>query len=133
MSDDTHFDADYIIIGSGFGGSVSAMRLTEKGYKVLVIEAGRRWKAEDFPKTNWMFWKSMWLPAFMCRSIMRMTLLSDVLALSGAGVGGGHDRSGPGRGGWRPMGQPGPWYGTQRSQNRPTEVRRASKPRPFRT
>jgi len=89
MSDDTHFDADYIIIGSGFGGSVSAMRLTEKGYKVLVIEAGRRWKAEDFPKTNWMFWKSMWLPAFMCRGIMRMTLLSDVLALSGAGVGGG--------------------------------------------
>ena len=89
MSDSTQFDADYIIIGSGFGGSVSAMRLTEKGYKVMVIEAGRRWNSEDFPKTNWNVFKSMWLPSLMCRGIMRMTLLSDVLALSGAGVGGG--------------------------------------------
>jgi len=83
------FDADYLIIGSGFGGSVSAMRLTEKGYKVIVVEAGRRWRTEDFPKTNWWVWKSMWMPSLFCRGIMRMTLLSDVLALSGAGVGGG--------------------------------------------
>lgn len=83
------FDADYLIIGSGFGGSVSAMRLTEKGYKVIVVEAGRRWKSEDFPKTNWRVWKSMWMPSLFCRGIMRLTLLSDVLALSGAGVGGG--------------------------------------------
>ncbi|MBJ95103.1 MAG: cholesterol oxidase [Rickettsiales bacterium] len=89
MTERDDFDADYIIIGSGFGGSVSAHRLTEKGYKVLVIEAGRRWKAKDFPNTNWKFWRALWMPAFMCRGIMRMTLLSDVLALSGAGVGGG--------------------------------------------
>ncbi|HCP47020.1 MAG TPA: cholesterol oxidase [Deltaproteobacteria bacterium] len=83
------FDADYVIIGSGFGGSVSAMRLIEKGYSVIVIEAGRRWKQNDFPKTNWPLWKSIWLPRLLCRGTMRMTLLSDVLVLSGAGVGGG--------------------------------------------
>lgn len=54
---------DFIIIGSGFGGSVSAMRLTEKGYSVLVLEKGKRYDDKDFAKTNWQFWKYLWLPA----------------------------------------------------------------------
>lgn len=48
---------DFVVIGSGFGGSVSAMRLVEKGYTVLVIERGKRYEDPDFPKTNWAFWK----------------------------------------------------------------------------
>ncbi|HTL12864.1 MAG TPA: FAD-dependent oxidoreductase, partial [Bdellovibrionota bacterium] len=47
------FDYDFVIIGSGFGGSVSALRLAEKGYSVCVLEAGKRWKDDDFPLTNW--------------------------------------------------------------------------------
>ena len=54
---------DYIVIGSGFGGSVSAMRLTEKGYSVLVLEKGKRFEDKDFAKSNWQFWKYLWLPA----------------------------------------------------------------------
>jgi cholesterol oxidase len=80
---------DFIIIGSGFGGSVSALRLAEKGYRVLVVEAGRRWRTEDFPKTNWNVRKFLWLPALFCYGIQRLTLLRDVLVLTGAGVGGG--------------------------------------------
>ncbi len=80
---------DYVIIGSGFGGSVSAMRLTEKGYKVLVLERGRRYRDEDFPKTNWNIWKYLWLPALRCFGIMEFSMLKDVLVLHGDGVGGG--------------------------------------------
>ncbi len=80
---------DFIIIGSGFGGSVSALRLAEKGYSVAVLEAGKRYRNEDFPKTNWNIFKFLWLPLFRCFGILRITLLSDVLILSGAGVGGG--------------------------------------------
>ena len=80
---------DFVIIGSGFGGSVSALRLAEKGYGVVVLEAGKRWRAEDFPATNWALQKFLWLPALACYGIQRMTLLDDVLVLSGAGVGGG--------------------------------------------
>jgi|HubBroStandDraft_3_1064219.scaffolds.fasta_scaffold06526_1 cholesterol oxidase len=80
---------DFIVVGSGFGGSVSALRLAEKGYRVLVIEAGKRWRTEDFPRTNWSLRKFLWLPAFFCYGIQRLTLLRDVLVLSGAGVGGG--------------------------------------------
>ncbi len=83
------FDCDYLVIGSGFGGSVSALRLAEKGYKVIVLERGRRWRREDFPKTNWNVFKSMWLPSLGCTGILRLSILSDVFALSGAGVGGG--------------------------------------------
>jgi cholesterol oxidase len=80
---------DYIVIGSGFGGSVAALRLAEKGYSVCVIESGKRWQAKDFPKTNWTFWKFLWAPALFCYGIQRIQLLNDVLILGGSGVGGG--------------------------------------------
>jgi len=80
---------DYIVIGSGFGGSVSAMRLAEKGYSVLVIEKGKWWKAEDFPKSNWNLRKFLWVPALKWFGIMKMDFFKEVLVLSGAGVGGG--------------------------------------------
>ena len=80
---------DYVIVGSGFGGSVSALRLAQKGYRVCVLEAGRRWKKEDFPKSNWSIRKYLFFPKIFCYGIQRMTLLDDVLVLGGAGVGGG--------------------------------------------
>ncbi|GAB4578764.1 MAG: GMC family oxidoreductase [Anaerolineales bacterium] len=80
---------DYIIIGSGFGGSVSAMRLTEKGYHVLVLERGKRFRDEDFPKTNWNIWKYIWMPAVRAFGILELSLLNGVLVLHGSGVGGG--------------------------------------------
>jgi cholesterol oxidase len=80
---------DFLIIGSGFGGSVSALRLAEKGYRVLVVEAGKRWRTEDFPATSWQLRKFLWLPSLFCYGIQRLTLLRDMLVLSGAGVGGG--------------------------------------------
>ena len=84
-----HITYDYIIIGSGFGGSVSAMRLTEKGYSVLVLERGKRFEDKDFPKTNWNLPKFLWLPALRCFGIFQMTFLNGQLALHGSGVGGG--------------------------------------------
>jgi cholesterol oxidase len=90
MADTTSsYDCDFLIVGSGFGGSVSALRLAEKGYDVTVIEAGKRWRTEDFPRTNWNLRKFLWLPSLFCYGIQRLTLLKDVLVLSGAGVGGG--------------------------------------------
>lgn len=83
------FDYDYIIVGSGFGGSVSALRLTQKGYKVAVIEAGKRFQDQDFAKTNWNIRKFLWFPKALCYGIQRINLLNDVMILSGAGVGGG--------------------------------------------
>jgi cholesterol oxidase len=80
---------DFVIIGSGFGGSVSAMRLTEKGYSVLVLERGKRYRSQDFPKSNWNIWKFLWLPALRCHGIFEMTFMNGLLALHGAGVGGG--------------------------------------------
>ncbi len=82
-------DYDVLVVGSGFGGSVAALRLAEKGYAVGVLEAGRRWRAEDFPRTNWDVRNYLWAPRLGCRGIQRLTLLRDVLVLSGAGVGGG--------------------------------------------
>jgi cholesterol oxidase len=87
---DTTFDYDYIIIGSGFGGSVSALRLSEKGYKVLVIEKGKWFKeAKDFPKTNWNLRKWLWMPKMGLRGLFQMTFYRHVAILSGVGVGGG--------------------------------------------
>ncbi len=83
------FDYDYIIVGSGFGGSVSALRLSEKGYKVLVIEKGKRWSPEHFPRTNWNLRKWLWLPAFRFHGFFKMTIMHHVGILSGVGVGGG--------------------------------------------
>ena len=80
---------DFIVIGSGFGGSVSAMRLAQKGYRVAVLEAGKRWTAPDFPKTNWNVWKYLWAPKLRCFGIQNITLLKGVMVLHGAGVGGG--------------------------------------------
>ncbi len=80
---------DYIIVGSGFGGSVSAMRLAEKGYSVLIIEKGKRFRSEDFPKTNWNLKKYLWAPLIKCFGIQKLNFFKDVLVLSGVGVGGG--------------------------------------------
>jgi cholesterol oxidase len=80
---------DYIIIGSGFGGSVSAMRLAEKGYSVLVIEKGKRWQAKDFPRTNWNIKKYLWLPILKCFGFQKLTFFKEVFIISGVGVGGG--------------------------------------------
>ncbi len=87
--DKDRFDYDYVIIGSGFGGSVSALRLSEKGYKVLVVEKGKWYKKEDFPKTNWDLKKWLWLPPFKMFGILKMTILRHVTIISGVGVGGG--------------------------------------------
>lgn len=80
---------DVVIIGSGFGGSVTALRLREKGYSVAVIEAGKRFADKDFPKTSWRVNKFLFAPALGCYGIQRIHFLPDVLVLCGAGVGGG--------------------------------------------
>jgi cholesterol oxidase len=82
-------DWDYAIIGSGFGGSVSGLRLVEKGYRVLMLEKGRRFAAGDFPRSNWNLPRWLWLPALGFRGIFKMTFLRHVTVLSGVGVGGG--------------------------------------------
>ncbi len=80
---------DYIIIGSGFGGSVSALRLSKKGYKVLVVEKGKWYKAKDFPKTNWNFKKWLWMPYLRFFGIMKLSIFKHIAIISGTGVGGG--------------------------------------------
>ena len=80
---------DYIVIGSGFGGSVSALRLAEKGYRVAVLEKGKRYRTEDFPKTNWNLRKYLWMPKLGLYGIQMLTLFKHVLVLHGGGVGGG--------------------------------------------
>jgi len=82
-------DYDVLIIGSGFGGSVSALRLTEKGYRVGVLEAGRRFSDEEFAKTSWDLRKFLWAPRLGCYGIQRIHPLRNVMILAGAGVGGG--------------------------------------------
>ena len=83
------FDYDVLIIGSGFGGSVSALRLIEKGYRVGVVDMGRRWKAKDFPKTSWHLRDWLWMPKLGMTGPMRVSLLHDSLIMSAVGVGGG--------------------------------------------
>jgi cholesterol oxidase len=80
---------DFVIIGSGFGGSVSAMRLTQKGYSVLVLERGKRFGNENLPKTTWDIRNYLWMPALRCFGILGINLLDDILILNGSGVGGG--------------------------------------------
>lgn len=82
-------DHDVVVIGSGFGGSVAALRLTEKGYRVAVVEAGRRFADDELPRTSWRVSRYLWAPALRCFGIMRLTLLRNVFIASGAGVGGG--------------------------------------------
>ena len=80
---------DYVVIGSGFGGSVSAMRLSEKGYSVLVMEKGKRWRADDFPESNWKAARFLWLPKLKFFGFQQLTFFKRLFVLSGAGVGGG--------------------------------------------
>ncbi len=82
-------DFDYIVVGSGFGGSVAAHRLAEKGYRVAVMEMGRRWRAEDFPTTNWKIWKWIWRPRLGLRGFFNMEPFRHVVILHGCAVGGG--------------------------------------------
>lgn len=83
------FEFDALVIGSGFGGSVAAMRLAQKGYRVGVVEAGRHWQADEFPRRNWNLRKFLWLPGLGLTGLWRLRLLNKVLILSGSGVGGG--------------------------------------------
>ena len=82
-------DFDWIVIGSGFGGSVSALRLAEKGYRVAVLECGRRYRDEDFAESTWNLRRYYWMPKLGLRGIFRMTVFKDVFIVSGSGVGGG--------------------------------------------
>jgi cholesterol oxidase len=83
----SHFDV--VVVGSGFGGSVAALRLAEKGYRVLVVEAGRDYADDELPETSWRLHRYLWAPALGLRGIQRIHALDDLLVLAGAGVGGG--------------------------------------------
>src|SRR6478752_2882025 len=86
----TKFDFDWIVVGSGFGGSVSALRLAEKGYSVAVLECGSRFRDEDFAESTLREPRRyFWLPKFGMRGVLRMTFFKDVLVGAGSGVGGG--------------------------------------------
>jgi cholesterol oxidase len=106
------WDYDYLIVGSGFGGSVSALRLTQKGYTVLVVEKGKRWRPEQFPESNWQLRKWLWWPLLRFRGIFKITIMRHVGILSGVGVGGGslmYANTLPARA--RPSFQSGSWAG----------------------
>ncbi|MDX2559863.1 GMC family oxidoreductase [Streptomyces sp. TX20-6-3] len=89
QAEDEAYDYDVLVVGSGFGGSVTALRLTEKGYRVGVLEAGRRFTRETLPKNSWDVKNFLWAPALGLYGIQRIHLLGNVMVLAGAGVGGG--------------------------------------------
>jgi len=82
-------DFDYIVVGSGFGGSVSAHRLAQKGYRVGVMEMGRRWTPENLPTTNWQIWRWIWRPALGLRGFFNIDPFRHVVVMHGCAVGGG--------------------------------------------
>jgi cholesterol oxidase len=82
-----HFDV--AVIGSGFGGSVMAMRLSQKGYRVVVLEMGKRYRPGDFPRSNWNLRKYLWAPRIRCFGFQKISLLRGLMVLHGVGVGGG--------------------------------------------
>src|SRR5690349_2275068 len=85
----TRVDADVVVVGSGFGGSVAALRLVEKGYSVRVIESGRRFTDQQLAKTSWRLHKYVWAPKLKLYGIQRIHVLKNALILAGSGVGGG--------------------------------------------
>lgn len=89
MSRDDRLDFDWLVIGSGFGGSVAALRLAERGYRVGVLECGRRYRDEDFAKTTWELARYYWMPKLGLKGIFRLTVFKDSFVASGCGVGGG--------------------------------------------
>jgi cholesterol oxidase len=89
MGDQTTFDADFLILGSGFGGSASALRLVDKGYDVVMLERGRELGADDFPKTNWNVKRWLWMPKLGWRGLFVMRFFRHATVLAGSGVGGG--------------------------------------------
>ena len=84
----TH-DYDYIIVGSGFGGSVAGLRLRQRGHRVLMLEKGRRWGTNDFPRSTWDLRNFLWNPAARLQGLLRIDFLRHAAVLSGVGVGGG--------------------------------------------
>ena len=86
---DLNHDFDWLVIGSGFGGSVSALRPAEKGYSVGVLECGRRYADDELPRSTWDLRRYFWNPRLGLRGIFRLTNFKDVTVVSGSGVGGG--------------------------------------------
>ena len=86
---DNHFDFDFIVIGSGFGGSVSAHRLVEKGYRVAVMEMGRRWTPDKLPRTSWSIHRWIWRPNLGLRGFFNLRFFKHATIFHGCAVGGG--------------------------------------------
>lgn len=89
MATPQEFDFDFIVIGSGFGGSVSALRLTEKGFRVAVMEMGRRWTPDNLPSSNWVLHRWLWRPKLALRGFFNMRFFRHITILHGCAVGGG--------------------------------------------
>lgn len=89
MADESTFDYDWLVVGSGFGGSVSALRLAQKGYRVAVLECGKRYQDADHARSAWDLRRYLWIPYLGCRGILRLSAFKDVFILSGSAVGGG--------------------------------------------